>query len=274
MSNMRSRITVRFFVSVIVASGLTAVGSFASDAATESSTASVGPPQKHATPTRLPDWSGVWTIPEPVFVEAIMAETDPKNPRAPKLSPDNLKKLEAYNIHRFTGQDPPGIPPQRTNTELCLPPGMPAVMRDPTATEYLFTPGRVTIISESGPTVRRIFTDPKLRPQDTDELTFSGTSVGHWEGQTLVVETSGISPRAQLLATVGTSGKAHVTERIMLKDPTHLQIDTVVTDPVALKTPWHYTRIYNRSPTNMRDDVCLENNRDPNGGEPDLTPPK
>jgi hypothetical protein len=225
---------------------------------------------------RLPDWSGVWVIPEPRFIEALVAETNPKNPRAPVLTPGNLAKLEAYNIRSMTGQDPPGAEPLRTNPEQCLPAGMPAVMSAPVATEYLFTPGRVTVISEGGPTVRRIYTNPKLRPRDEGELTFAGISNGHWQGQTLVVETTGISPRAQLIATVATSGQAHVTERIYLKDPRHLQIDTVVNDPGALRSPWRYSRIYERLDpgAGMREDICLEHNRDPNGGEPDLTPPK
>jgi hypothetical protein len=144
------------------------------------------------------------------------------------------------------------------------------------ATEFHFTPGRLTIISESGPTVRRIYIDPKLRPHDEEDLgpRFTGTSIGHWEGETLVVETTGISPRSQLIATVSTSGEAQVTERIQLKDPTHLQIDTVVKDPGVLKAPWSYSRLYDRQATHMLEDVCLENNRDANGGEPDLTPPK
>ena len=86
-----------------------------------------------------------------------------------------------------------------------------------------------------------------------------------------MVDTTAISPKAELQAGVKTSGKAHVTERIHLKDKDHLQIDTVVDDPIALKAPWRYRRLYDRSDSGFFERVCLDNNRDVNGGEPDLT---
>jgi hypothetical protein len=194
--------------------------------------------QENAGPSALPDWSGAWLIPEPVFVEAIFAEIDPKNPRAPKLTAANLARLNAFNFRQRTGQDLPGSERARTNSELCLPVGMPGVMRDPVASEYLFTSGRVTVISESGPTVRRIYTDPKSHPPlDPDASTDTGSSLGHWEGQTLVVETTHIKPGTQIIATVLTSGAARVTERMYLKDSKHLQIDTLLEDQGALTAP-------------------------------------
>jgi hypothetical protein len=234
------------------------------------------PSTKYAELSNLPDWAGVWIIPGPKFVAALLAESDPKNPRAPKLTPVNLERLNAYNIRRTTGVDLPGSDHARTNTELCLPTGVPGVMRDPVGTEFLFNPGRVTIISEAGPTIRRVYTDPKSHaPLDPDASTYAGTSVGHWEGQTLVIETTHISPRAQLIATVQTSGAARLTERIHLVDPKHLQIDTDVEDPGAMTAPWHYSRVYERrDDINMLEVSCLDNNRDKNGDEPDLTPPK
>jgi hypothetical protein len=262
--------TPNTYLTLLKAAALTvlvSVGPFAALAA---------PSNKYEPLSRLPDWSGIWVIPETIYLDEFFAETDPANPRAPKLTPANLAKLLAYNNRRRTGQDPPGSEKARTNTELCLPVGMPAIMRDPVGIEFLFTPGRVTLISESTPNVRRIFTDAESHPPfDPDASTYAGTSVGHWEGQTLVVETTQISPRTQLMTTVSTSGAARVTERIHLKDPKHLQIDTVVEDPGALTAPWRYSMIYDRrDDIHMLEDICLGNNRDLNGDEPDLTPPK
>jgi len=62
-------------------------------------------------------------------------------------------------------------------------------------------------------------------------------------------------------------------ERIHLTDRTHLQIDTVVEDPIILTAPWRYSRIYERSDDGWFERYC-ENNRYGNDGEPDLTPPK
>ena len=63
------------------------------------------------------------------------------------------------------------------------------------------------------------------------------------------------------------------TERIRLVDAAHLRIDTVVDDPVAFKIPWRYSRTYERSSSGMFEIVCLDNNRELNSVEPDLTPP-
>jgi hypothetical protein len=50
--------------------------------------------------------------------------------------------------------------------------------------EFLITPGRVTLLNESG-LIRRIYTDGRSMPADLSDSS-TGTSVGHWEGQTLV----------------------------------------------------------------------------------------
>jgi len=225
----------------------------------------------YASLAKLPDWSGLWIIHEETFIQSLLSDLASGSPTAPPLTPESAAKVQAANLRRLTGQDGPGDP-VRSNSEGCLPPGMPDVMRYPAGLEVLFTPGRVTLISEEGPTVRHIFTDGRAHSPDA-EPTFGGESIGHWEGATLVVDTTNISPRAEIIHAVHTSGRAHIVERIFLKDPTHLQIDSSVEDPIALKAPWKYTRVYERIDSSFREYVCLENNRDPGGGEPDLTPP-
>jgi hypothetical protein len=183
------------------------------------------------------------------------------------LTPPYAAMWQAYT------QSTPGKPRQRiSNGEACLPTGMPNVMRYAFAVEFLMTPGRVTMVLEQS-AVRRIYTDGRAHEPDPD-LTYHGESIGHWEDQTLVVHTTAISPRAELRAGVHTSGQAQITERIHLKDKDHLQIDTVLEDPVALKGPWRTSRVYERSRPVFFERICLDNNRDVEGGEPDLTPPK
>jgi hypothetical protein len=220
-----------------------------------------------------PDWSGIWIIPLTDFTRAISRESNPDDPIAPRLTPRYLATLEAFNVHELTGQDPAGVAPVRSNSELCLPEGMPDVMRFPAAIEFLFTRGRVTLLSEDAPSIRRIYTDGRQHAADADP-TYLGDSIGHWEGNMLIVDTSNIRADAQLLPGVRSSGKAHVVERIHRKDATHLQIDTVVDDPLALRSTWRYTRIYERVQTPFSEYVCLDHDRDAQGGEPDLTPPR
>jgi hypothetical protein len=149
---------------------------------------------------------------------------------------------------------------------------MPNVMRYPFAIEFIFTPGRVTILGELNSLTRRIHTDGRPHARDP-ELTYTGESIGHWEGDTLVVHTRAISPNAEILAGQRGSGRTEVTERIRLVDAMHLRIDTVVEDAGVLAAPWRYSRVYERIPPRFFENHCQDNNRDVNGDEPDLTPP-
>lgn len=106
------------------------------------------------------------------------------------------------------------------------------------AIEWLFTPGRGTMTWEGG-IVRRIYTDGRLPPGDPDE-TNRGSSVGPWEGQTLVVDTMGLNSAA---APIGIRGflphgrKARVTEHIFLKSQDELEFDTALVAPDLLTRP-------------------------------------
>ena len=211
-------------------------------------------------PAGLTDWAGVWVVPRDAFIAEMPRLRDPKDPIAPQLTPE----YAAMQASRAQGV--------RSNSETCRPTGMPNVMRYPFALEFLFSPGRVTMLLEYNSTVRRIFTDGRGHSDDPDP-SYVGESIGRWEGDTLRVHTTGIDPNAELLPAVRTSGRATVVERIRLRDANHLQIETTVEDPIALRASWRYTRIYQRSNIGFLDHVCLDNNRDAPGEHPDLTPP-
>lgn len=221
---------------------------------------------------RLPDWSGAWIVPFEAFRDEIARVRDPKHPAAPKWTPAYLSLIDASRRRVQTGKESSPGATSRQNSENCLPSGMPNVMRYAFAIEFIFTPGRVTLITESDSLVRRIYTDGRTHTADP-EATYAGESIGHWEGDTLVVHTTAISAKAELLAGLRGSGRTQVTERIRLRDRTHLQIDTVVEDPIALTAPWRYSRTYDRIAPRFFDNHCQDNNRDVNGDEPDLTPP-
>jgi hypothetical protein len=151
---------------------------------------------------------------------------------------------------------------------------MPAMMviPAPIGFEFLFTPGRVTLLSEESPP-RRIYTDGRAHSQDV-ESTYSGESIGHWEGQTLLIDTETIDANAQLLIfNVHGSGQTHVVERVHLADPTHLQIDTTVEDPLVLTDPWRYSATYEKSNLVMGEFLCDNKNNRERAPELDLTPP-
>jgi hypothetical protein len=149
------------------------------------------------------------------------------------------------------------------------------------AVEFLFTPGRVTLTNEMG-LIRRIYTDGRPLPRDPVP-TNTGTSIGRWEGETLVVETVGINPAARYpgpqAGSVTIGENARISERIFLKDPTTLQFDIETIAPDVLTGPDRRTRLYSRLPKTMANEVtfCADYDRsiDPTTGRQrfDLTPP-
>jgi hypothetical protein len=221
---------------------------------------------------KLPDWSGVWVLPWAGFEEENARSRQPADPMAPPLKGEAAAVREVRQAQIAAGRPTEGAKLLRQNAETCLPTGMPNVMRYAFGIEFLFTPKRVTILLEQDSAARRIYTDG--RGHDPDAVpSYLGDSIGHWENGTLVIETVGLSARAELQGGVRSSGQARVVERIRLDERGNLRIDAVVEDPVYLSRPWHTTRTYERSSVEIEERVCLDNNRDLGDGDPDLTPP-
>ena len=143
----------------------------------------------------------------------------------------------------------------------CLPPGLPAIMNQPYPMEFLLTPGQVTIVIEAYSQVRHIYTDGRPLPADPDPL-FYGTSVGHWEDDTLVAETVGLAQVPRGL-TFPYSDKLKVVERFRLTGPDTMTVETTLIDPEAFTAPYPMgTRTLARHRTwTIAEYICEENNR-------------
>jgi hypothetical protein len=215
--------------------------------------AAAAAPNPYAELAKLPDWSGVW---EPMRMARPAGE---KPPEPPKLTPAYAPKYAAYQEKNRTT---PGIN-FVSNVANCVPAGLPGSMQQPYPIEFLFTPGRVTIAIETYSVVRRIYTDGSPLPAEPDP-SYQGTSVGHWEGDTLVVETSGILPEtAPINGILGHSDKMRVTERIHLSAPDVLEIATTVADPTVFVEPYTFTTHYQRHRDwKIMEYVCAQNNHD------------
>jgi hypothetical protein len=220
-------------------------------------------PSSYASLAALPDWSGLWGHGTP------LPDEWRRNP--PPLKPE----VAAANEAGRADQDP-------ILSRYCRPPQFTGSTGGFTeAVEFLFTPGRVTITNEMG-LVRRIYTDGRPMPKDP-EPTNTGTSVGRWEGGTLVVETVGINPDALYPSpqqgAVPIGDNVRISERIFLKDPSTLQFDIVTLAPDVLSGPDERTRIYTRLPKTTPTEItfCTDYDRsiDPESGKQrfDLTPP-
>jgi hypothetical protein len=194
----------------------------------------------------LPDFSGVWTG---------GVGSAGRTPAVPKLTPAAQAKLDAFRAE----QAAEGVNQERQIK--CIPPGMPLIMRQPYPLEFLFTPGRVTIFTETYSQARRIYTDGRPLPEDPDFL-FNGSSVGRWDGDTLLVDTIGFSPVTVIALGIPHSEKMRIHERIWLESPTEMRIETTITDPEVLAEPLVQQATYRKEPTwEIREYVCEENNR-------------
>ena len=134
-------------------------------------------------------------------------------------------------------------------------------MGQPYPMEFLLTPGQVTIVIEAYTQVRHIYTDGRTLPEDPDPK-FHGTSIGRWEGDTLVVDTVGFSPLTQIERGVPHSDKMRIVERFRLADSETMNIETTVSDPEALTSPYVTSRTLKRHRNwTIAEYICEENNR-------------
>jgi hypothetical protein len=186
-----------------------------------------------------PDFSGVWL---PDIKDQHRQETANAPPWKPEILPQ---------VQHLMSEEKAGRP--FLVLSHCLPHGMPSWMLIAhNAIEVLVTPGRVTFLGEGdGNRMRRIYTDGRPHPEDPDP-TMHGDSVGRWEGDTLVVDTTAILPQAFIAINeavgIPNDGDLHIVEHLHLAGPNVLHDDLEITAPKVLTTTWKTTRIFRRYP--------------------------
>jgi len=214
----------------------------------------------------LPDWTGIWMgVGTTLFEQkAGAASLNANNPNAREFPPYRPDWERAYQtfLNEVVKQENFSDP-----LSLGYPGGMMRMMSPARGLQFVLRPEQVWIIYER-PDVRYIYTDGRPFPPK-DELwpTFEGYSIGHWEGDTLVVQTVSIRGGIPIDRTgAALSDEARVTERIRKTDAKTLQSDITIEDPVALTGPWKVTRRYTRRDEQyprMENVSSLENNRNP-----------
>ena len=205
-----------------------------------------------------PNWNGVWEREGAILFDP---DARPGRPEKPPLTPAYQKRYDDILAAAAAGH------PIADPGAMCLPAGMPRVMVMTSPMEILMIPGQVTIIAEWSSQTRRIFTDGRKHPVDPDP-TYQGHSIGHWEGDTLVIDTIGVRGDTVFDATgLGHSDQMHITERMRQSSPTELEDQITVEDPVAFTHPWVITRKYKRGGPDLQimEYICEENNRNPVG---------
>jgi hypothetical protein len=201
------------------------------------------------TPDGKPDFSGVWQ-PE-VNAYRFNVIQDPKDRGIFRPAAEAIFLKNVADFHR---QDP------FTN---CLPGGPSEILNS--MYRIIQSPNVVALLFETGTgRYRQIYTDGRKLPTDPNP-TWGGYSVGHWEGDTLVAESAGFNDRTWLDRTGHPHSESlRVTERFQRVDFGHMRFQITYDDPDTLTKPLSIALAVNyAADTDMLENVCNENNRDP-----------
>ncbi len=144
----------------------------------------------------------------------------------------------------------------------CMPAGVPGFLTYPVRPVYIVqTPKQALIIYSGDQQVRRVYMDAPH--SENPKPSWYGESVGHYEGDTLVVDTIGMNDKTFVdnYRTPHTE-KLHVVERWKkIDDGKMLEVNIRVEDPDAFNEPWSATKRYRRVQEPMVEEVCAENNQ-------------
>lgn len=204
-----------------------------------------------------PDFSGSWErYPQPgETADPRYARIEVPDPplRQPWLA--QWQQKQATLAARIAESQPPG-----DNYIKCLPDGMPAMMQGMFPMEIFQRPEQINVTQEAFNQTRRIVMNEPLPRWDEVDPTFYGRSVAHWEGDTLVIETTGIKEYVQFRWTPH-SEAMKITERLRLLAPDILSNQITVEDEY-LERPWTYSYTYRRMPNYRLLEYVCEDNRD------------
>jgi hypothetical protein len=193
-----------------------------------------------------PDLNGFWNNQyTPNLAQALGHE--------PPYTPYGLERWK----HVDTKDDPTGK---------CLPVGPSRAFTAPFPFQAVQSPNMIAFLFEYQTIYRMVYLDGRPHPSEImDYPEFMGHSIGHWEGDTLVIDTIGINERSWL-DTAGHehSGRLHLIERIQKVDDNHLKYTVTYDDPLFFTEPWSITRTFTRGKATDRIMTysCEENNKD------------
>ena len=148
-------------------------------------------------------------------------------------------------------------------TARCIPPGFPRFLTMVLPGEILQAEHQLNWYAEFAEATVRVYLDGRKVPEDLVP-SFNGFSTGHWEGNTLVVQTVGL--RGDTL--VDTTGVPHSEEltvnwRMTKVTPDYFEVDVELVDPVVFTEPWTTTKYYTRLPAGefVQEYACQAGNR-------------
>jgi hypothetical protein len=199
-----------------------------------------------------PNLEGVWKIVAPTKTLRPISGPVPFTAQGRKQYDENkrLQAKAAYDDYDIT-------------LSRCNSPGTPRLMLTPERFKIWQRFGVLTFDFEWNRALRQI--DASGLPPKQDPLgqglvpTMTGTSKGHWEGDTLVAETTNFSDRTLLDDLVPHTFDLKVTERLRLVDPDTLEDRITIEDLAYFSRPWDAVITYKRQPAALfPEDVCLD----------------
>jgi hypothetical protein len=196
-----------------------------------------------------PDISGLW-LTRGIYIGDIAKDLKPGE------VPFQPWAQELYKHRRDTlsKEDPTGR---------CIPGGVPRSTAVPYPFKILTTPNIVVVLYEAVHAYRQIFTDGRPLPKDPNP-NWLGYSIGHWEGDTLVVDSAGFNDNVWLDNNGHPATESlRVTERFRRTDFGHMSVEILIDDPKAYTKPWTVTLPLVFQPdTELLEYICPENEKD------------
>lgn len=190
--------------------------------------------------------AGTWMVAEVPSARTVDGKAPPLKPEAAKLAAQRVAARKAGKAGDVA--------------DLCLPVGTPRIMLSKGQMMVLQTARQVTFVHEMNHALRPVYMDEPLKPAADLEPTFLGTSVGRWEGDTLVVETAGFRGDTWIdRAGLPKSDTMKVSERLRLTDGGQtLENLITIDDPAHYIAPWTTRAVYRRAPqgAEMKEDIC------------------
>jgi hypothetical protein len=200
-----------------------------------------------------PDFSGVWIAEDQKYFMDLATGLKPGDVAMQPWA-EALQKQRVDNAH---ADDP---------LAKCLPHGVPRVNTNGIFPfKIVQTPGLVVLLYEQMHLFRQVFMDGRKVANDPNP-SWLGYSTGRWEGDTLVVETSGFNDKTWLDTAMGhpATEALRVTERFRRTDFGHLELQATIEDPKAYTKPWTTTtqKMHLLIDSDLLEFICNENEKD------------
>jgi hypothetical protein len=223
-----------------------------------------------------PDLSGVWQVEPPAAGEIELLFPHIGDFTVPGDDPSVFSKYFLNILADFKPEEAPLRPEAAAvfgkraetlgkdgPTSYCLPLGLPRVYLLPSPYKIIQTPGLIAMLFEADNTHRQVYTDGR-KPLVDPQPTWLGYSTGKWEGDTLVVDTTGFNDKNWLDAFGHPQSEAlHLTERFRRRDFGHMEMQVTIDDPKSYTKP--FTISFNQiliPDSDILEAICSENEKD------------